>query len=160
MSYEKVLGEVLRDVRLHAGIPYENLAGIISETNLRDIEKGISVSKLSTLIALCKAFGITPSQVLLVVEARLSGQALEAAQAVNAKMFRKHLEQGVFDPIPPEEAARGVRGQRANFARSEALRMREAGISKAQIARELGVTVRTVERYCARPSTTDGTSGK
>lgn len=155
-----MLGEVLRDIRLRAGIPYESLAGIISERNLRAIEIGQSISKLTTLIDLCEAFGITPSQVLMVVEARLSGLAPEAGLAENAEMFRKHLEEGVFDPVPTEEAARGVRGQRANFARDEAIRMQAAGVPKAQIARELEVTVRTVERYCAEPAKGDETSAE
>lgn len=160
MSYEKVLGEVLRDVRLRAGIPYEGLAGIISETNLRAIETGQSVSKLSTLIALSEAFGLSPSQVLLAVEARLAGQTPEARLAANAKMFRKRLAEGVFDPLSRTEAARGVRGQRANFVREESIRLQALGLSNAQIARRLDVTVRTVQRYCAKPAERDESSSK
>lgn len=155
MSYEKVLGEVLRDVRLRQGISHEDLMGIINSSHLREVEKGLSVIKLDTLGALCEMLGVTPSQVLLVVEARLAEQPLEARLATYTKMFRKQMAAGIFEPIPEAEAGRGVRGLKANFARNEAIRMRAAGIPKAQIARALGVTVRTVERYYANPTQND-----
>lgn len=160
MSYEKVLGEVLRDVRLRAGIPHEDLAGIINASHLREIEKGLSVLKLDTLGALCEMLGITPSQLFLVVEARLAGQTVEVRLATNAKMFRKHLAAGLFEPMPRAEAARGVRGQRANFVRDEAIRLQALGLSNAKIAKKLGVTIRTVQRYCAKPAESDEASSE
>lgn len=160
MSYEKVLGEVLRDVRLQQGIPHEDLAGIINSSHLREVEKGLSVIKLDTLGALCEMLGVTPSQVLLAVEARLAGQPLKLLLATHAKMFRKHLAAGIFEPIPEAEASRGVRGLRANFVRDQALRLQELGLSNAQIAKELDVTIRTVQRYCAKPSVSDETQSE
>lgn len=160
MSYEKVLGEVLRDVRLRQEISHEDLMGVINSSHLREVEKGLSVIKLDTLGALCAMLGVTPSQLLLAVEARLAGQPLKLRLATHAKMFRKHLAAGIFEPIPEVEASRGVRGLRANFVRDEALRLQELGLSNAQIAKELDVTIRTVQRYCAKPSVSDETQSE
>jgi len=155
MSYEKVLGEVLRDVRLRQGIPHEDLAGIINSSHLREVEKGMSIIKLNTLGALCEILGVTPSQLLLAVEARLAGQPLEACLATHAKVFRKHVVAGIFEPFSESEASRGVRGLRSNFVRDEVLRLQQLGLSNAQIAKELDVTIRTVQRYCAKPTGKD-----
>lgn len=147
MSFQKVLGEVLRDVRLRNGIPHEDLAGVINASHLRQIEKGLAVIRLDTLVKLCEALGITPSLLLLAVEARLSLMTVEAYLASNTKRLRKHLSAGLFEPIPILEATRGIRGQRANFVRNEALRLQNLGLTNAEIAKKLGVTIRTVQRY-------------
>ncbi|MHA5498465.1 helix-turn-helix domain-containing protein [Pseudomonas aeruginosa] len=147
MSYEKVLGEVLRDIRLRAGIPYEGLAGIISERNLRAIEIGHSISKLTTLIDLCEAFGITPSQVLMAVEARQSGRGVEEQIAVSNKRLMELLHAGRLEPVAADDAVRGVRGQKADATRSAVIALQAEGLSKDEIARKLGVVLRTVQRY-------------
>ena len=152
MSYEKVLGEVLQDVRLHSGIPHEDLVGVINASHLRVVEKGLAALKINTLGALCEVLGVTPSQILLAVEARLSGQSVEARLAANTKIFRKLLAAGIFEPIPKVEAVRGVRGRRANLVRDEAIRLQALGLTNAEIAKQLDVTIRTVQRYCAMPA--------
>lgn len=101
--------------------------------------------------------GVTPCQVLLAVEARLAGQPLEVRLANHAKLFRKHVAAGIYEPTPEAETSRGIRGLRANYVRDEDLRLQALGLSNAQIAKELDVTIRTVQRYCAKPSVSDET---
>jgi transcriptional regulator with XRE-family HTH domain len=149
MSFQKVLGEVLRNVRLRNDISHEDLAGVINASHLRKVEKGLAMIKLDSLATLCKALGLNPSQVLLVVEARLSGHSVEAYLAVNTHQLRKQLSAGMFNLIPSLTASQGIRGQKAMFVRSEVPRLQAAGLTNAEVAKKLCVSVRTVQRYSA-----------
>lgn len=152
MSYEKVLGAVVRDIRLRAGLTHDACGEVINATHLRQIEKGLASVRIDTLVALCKALGVSPSQLLLVVEARSAGEEVEGQLAVNNRQIRMLLEAGRFEPVPQEDAVRGIRGLKADATRNETHRLQAEGLSKTEIARQLGVTVRTVERYWVTPT--------
>lgn len=147
MSYEKVLGEAVRDVRLRAGLTHDACAEVINASHLRQIEKGQAVIRIDTLVALCGVLGMSPSQLLLVVEARSAGHEVEGHLVASNKHFRALLDAGRFEPFTQEDAARGIRGQKADATREKIRRLQTEGFSKAEIARKLSVTVRTVERY-------------
>lgn len=151
MSYEKVLGEVVRDIRLRAGLTHEACADVINATHLRQIEKGLAAVRIDTLVALCGVLGVSPGQLLLVADARSAGEGVEEHLGANNKQIRLLLEAGRFDPVSPEDAARGIRGLKADATRNETFRLQAEGFSKTEIARQLGVTVRTVERYWTKP---------
>jgi DNA-binding NarL/FixJ family response regulator len=93
-------------------------------------------------VAICDVLGVSMSQILLVAEARHSGLAVEWLFAFSNKQFRTLL-------------ASGLRGQRADATRDETVRLQANGLSKADIATRLGVTVRTVERYWVKPAERD-----
>ncbi|MCY1305451.1 hypothetical protein D9M70_552580 [compost metagenome] len=97
--------------------------------------------------------GVSPSQLLLVAEARSVGQEVEEHLGANNKQIRLLLEAGRFEPVTSKDAARGIRGQKADATRDETRRLQAEGLSKADIARQLGVTVRTVERYWVKAVT-------
>ncbi|WP_350446513.1 transcriptional regulator [Pseudomonas solani] len=147
MSYEKVLGEVVRDVRLRAGLTHDACAEVINASHLRQVEKGLAAVRIDTLVALCGVLGVSPSQLLLVVEARSASLDVERHLSASNKHLRALLDAGRFEPFTQEDAARGVRGQKADATRDETRRLQAEGLSKAEIARQLSVTVRTVERY-------------
>lgn len=150
MGYEQVLGEVIRDVRLQAGLTHDACPEVISEVHLRRLEKGLKVIKIDTLMALCGVFGVTPSQLFLVVEARLANQDVEEHLAASTAQFRSLIDAGRFERVAPEEAARGIRGRKADETRDETRRLQAAGLAKPEIARRLGVTIRTINRYWAK----------
>lgn len=151
MSFEKSLGEVLRDTRIRSGLSHYAFAEVISASHLRQVEKGLVTVKIGTLVALCDAMGLLASQILLVAEARHAGLAIEGLLVASGKQCRALLAEGFFEPLSSKEAARGLRGQKADATREETARLQMEGLSKAEIARRLGVTVRTVERYWVRP---------
>lgn len=155
MSYKKVLGGVIRDIRLRSGLTHDACAEVINATYLRQIEKGFSVIKIDTLIALCDVLDVSPSQVLLIVEARRAGKGVEEHLAASSKRLLTLLDAGRFEPFGQEDVARGIRGQKADATRDETRRLQADGLSKAEIARKLGVTVRTVERYWIKPAESD-----
>ncbi|WP_447591055.1 helix-turn-helix domain-containing protein [Aquipseudomonas campi] len=155
MSYEKVLGEVVRDIRLRVGLTHDACAEVINASHLRQIEKGLAAVRIDTLVALCGVLGVSPSQLLLVVEARSAGLDVEGHLSASSKHLRALLDAGRFEPFTQEDAARGVRGQKADATRDETRRLQAEGLSKAEIARQLSVTVRTVERYWFKPADCD-----
>lgn len=150
MKYEKVLGEVLRDVRLRAGLTHVACSGAINASHLRQVEKGLKVVRIDTLAALCGVLGVAPSHVLLVVEARCAGLSVKKHLSKSSEMLIATLDEGRFEPVGQEAAARGIRGQKANAIRDGVNRLSAEGLHNAEIATELGVTVRTVERYAAK----------
>lgn len=119
----------------------------------RTLTKGLAAIRIDTLVALCGVLGVSPSQLLLVAEARSAGQEVGEHLGANNKQIRMLLEAGRFEPVTSKDAARGIRGQKADATRDETRRLQAEGLSKADIARQLGVTVRTVERYWVKPVT-------
>ncbi|WP_036993691.1 helix-turn-helix domain-containing protein [Metapseudomonas furukawaii] len=147
MGYEKALGEVIRDLRLQAGLTHDACAEVITRSHLRQVEKGLSVLKIDMLMALCSLLGVTPSQLLLVVEARLANHSVEEHLTESIKRLHSLIDAGRFDRVAPEDAARGIRGRKADETRDETRRLQAEGFKKPEIARRLGVTVRTIDRY-------------
>lgn len=151
MSFEKALGEVLRDVRIRSGLTHEALTETISASHLRQVEKGSAVLKIDTLVAICNELGVSTSQILLVAEARQAGVAVEGFLSASNKKMRALLASGRFDLLSKQDATRGLRGQRADVLRAETARLQAQGLSTAEVARKLDVDVRTVRRYWVKP---------
>lgn len=147
MSYEKMLGEVLRAVRLQAGLTRGACGEALSIPNLRKVENGQAVIKIGTLVALCEVLGVAPSHVLLVVDARRAGLDIEDQILASNKRLRALLSAGRFEPVFQEDAVRGIRGRKADTTRDGVCRLQAEGLHKEEIARRLGVTLRTVQRY-------------
>ena len=150
MGFEKVLGQVLRDVRLQAGLTRTECGEILHISNLSKVENGQTLLRIDTLAALCGALGVALSDVLLVVEARISGLSVEEQVAVSNERIRALLEAGRLEPVAGKYVSRGVRGQRADKTRESVARLQREGFGKAEIARKLGVGRRTVYRYWSK----------
>ncbi|WP_160015454.1 helix-turn-helix domain-containing protein [Pseudomonas sp. 8BK] len=151
MNFEKVLGEVVRDVRIRTGLPHEAFAETISASHLRQVEKGLTVLRIDTLVALCNELGVSTSQILLVAEARQAGVEVEGLLSTNNKKMRALLASGRFDLLSKQDAKRGLRGQRADTLRTETARLQAQGLSRAEVAKKLDVDVRTIRRYWVKP---------
>ena len=147
MRYEAMLGRVLRDVRLHAGLALTDCVSVLTAANLSQVENGLAVIKMETLVGLCEVLGVAPSDVLLIVEARLSGQSIEEQIAVSSARLGKLLATGNLALDTPVDAVRTIARQRRNNVRAEVMRMQREGLHKQEVARRLGVTVRTVQRH-------------
>ncbi|MEW9046723.1 MAG: helix-turn-helix domain-containing protein [Stutzerimonas stutzeri] len=147
MGFEKVLGQVLRDVRLQAGLSRTECAERIHKANLSRIENGQTLPRIDTLAALCELMGLALADLLLIVEARQSGHSLEEQIALSNKRLGVLLSAGRLEPVAPDDAARGVRGQKADSTRAAVIALQAEGLSKEEIARKLGAGLRTVHRY-------------
>jgi len=147
MRFERALGRVLRDIRLQAGLTRAECNEALSIAKLSQVENGQAVIKIETLVGLCGLLGVAPSDVFLAVEAYCSGRSIEEQLVVSNKRIKALLSAGRFDPVTQDDARRGIRGQRADVTRDSVDRMQAEGMSKDEVARKLGVTLRTVQRY-------------
>ena len=147
MRFEAVLGQVLRDVRLQAGLALTDCVAVLSVANLSQVENGLTVIKIETLVGLCEVLGVAPSDVFLIVEARLSGLSVEEQIAVSSARLGTLLANGSLSLVAPVGAVRTIARQRKDSVRAEVMRMQREGLHKQEVARRLGVTVRTVQRH-------------
>ncbi|MNG19458.1 hypothetical protein D3C84_1036180 [compost metagenome] len=84
------------------------------------------------------------------MEARLANRGVEEHLAASTKQLRSLIDAGRFEQVAWEDAVRGIRGRKADETRDETRRLQADGLTKAEIARRLGVTVRTIRRYWAK----------
>lgn len=147
MGFERVLGQVLRDVRLQAGLSRTECAERIHKANLSKIENGQTLPRIDTLAALCELMGLALADLFLIVEARQSGRSLEEQIALSNRRLGALLSAGRLEPVAADDAVRGVRGQKADATRFAVITLQAEGLSKEEIARKLGAGLRTVQRY-------------
>lgn len=147
MLYEKVLGRVLRDIRLQAGIARSECVEVLTIANLSQVENGLAAIRVDTLVGLCEVLGVALADVLLVVEARLSGLRVEEQIAVSSERIGALLEAGRLDPVVGDDVKRGVRGQKADNTCDSVRRLQREGLTKEEVIRKLGVGRSTVYRY-------------
>lgn len=150
MRHEKVLGRVLRDIRLQAGLSLSDCSDALSVANLSQVENGLVAIRIDTLVRLCEVLGVALGDVALVVEARLSGLDVDEQVAVTSERIGALLEAGRLDPVTDEDVSRGVNGQRADSTRESVVRLQREGLGKEEIARKLGIGRSTVYRYWSR----------
>lgn len=144
MRYEAVLGQVLRDVRLQAGLALTDCVAVLTAANLSQIENGLAVIQIESLVGLCEVLGVAPSDVFLLVEARRSGLSVEDQIAVSTARLGALLGTSSLAQV---DAVRTIARQRRDNVRAEVMRMQREGLHKQEVARRLGVTVRTVQRH-------------
>jgi len=150
MRQEKVLGRVLRDIRLQAGLSLSDCSDALSVANLSQVENGLVAIRIDTLVRLCEVLGVALADVVLVAEARLSGLDVDEQVAVTSERIGALLEAGRLDPVAEEDVSRGVKGHRADSTRESVVRLQREGLGKEEIARKLGVGRSTVYRYWSR----------
>lgn len=147
MRFEKALGRVLRDIRLQAGLTRAECNEALSIAKLSHVENGQSVIRIETLVGLCEVLGVALSDVFLAVEAYCSDRSIEEQLVVSNKRIKALLSAGRLDRVTLDDARRGIRGRKAEATRDSVQRMQAESLSKDEIARKLGVTLRTVQRY-------------
>lgn len=103
MMFEKVLGQVLRDIRLQAGLTRIECGEILHIANLSKVENGQTLLRIDTLVALCEVLGVALSDVLLVVEARSSGRSVEEQLGLSNKRIRALLSAGRFEQVAADD---------------------------------------------------------
>lgn len=133
-------------------LPYEDLSDVTVRRTISSLEQAqvnISVGKLDdlasalnfdfvALIALCVALreGAEPQKILQ----RASDTLIAFSTQDQMAQLRAQLSDG---KIVPRKAAKPTNG--ANFA--SVTKLRERGLSQAEISRELGLSKSTVNRY-------------
>jgi len=143
MTYEKVLGGVIRELRLNARMTRDACGEAVTPAHLAKIELGNSPVQLKTLRAICELLKVSPAQLLLLVESRLSGCPVRELGMDNIRA----IEVIPLNELSPNAISGGIRGLKAGEKRERIGALRAQGMKKTQIARKLGIAVRTVDRY-------------
>lgn len=90
---------------------------------------------------------IPPSLVLITVEARMAALKLEAYQASQERLVNEFLRAGKLRSESGNGGTQGVRGKRAEDNRRLVQSLQSEGLTKAAIARKLGIGATTVDRH-------------
>lgn len=147
MDYLEALGQVLREVRVAAGLSREGCAQVLNRDHLAKVEQGHQAISVLKFNSLCQHLGISQSLVLMVVEARLIGIDLRAYRCQQENDFNQLVEDGVLATAIKYGAVRGVRGKRADDNRLAIQALQADGLAKMHIVRRLGLSRATVDRY-------------
>lgn len=149
MDYLEALGQVLREVRVAAGLSREGCAHVLNRDHLAKVEQGRQALSILKFSSLCGFFGISQSVVLTAVEARLVGTGLKEYRYQQEHEFNRLVENGTLSSDIKHGAIRGVRGKRAEENRLAILTLQSEGYSKMEVVRKLGLSRSTVDRYWA-----------
>ncbi|WP_040267302.1 helix-turn-helix domain-containing protein [Pseudomonas rhodesiae] len=147
MAYLGALGQVIREVRVAAGLSREGCAHVLNRDHLAKVEQGRQAISVPKLNSLCKCLGISQSLLLMAVEARLAGIDLKAYRHQQEHELAQLIEAGLLRNVANHRAIRGVRGKRADDNRSAIQALQVAGLAKTEVVRKLGVSRSTVDRY-------------
>lgn len=146
-AYYVALGKVLRDARLRAGLSGDAFAGVVTRANLQRIESGSVQIRFGTLVQLCRALNLDPAHVVLAVESRLSETPIEQYSIRSFAKLSVVLRLGALEPMGATDVTKGIKGQRSDQLRQAVQNAKASGLSNKEIARNLNVSIRTVERY-------------
>jgi transcriptional regulator with XRE-family HTH domain len=147
MDYLEALGQILREVRVAAGLSREGCAQVLNRDHLAKVEQGRQAISVLKFNSLCEYLGISQSLVLTAVEARLVGMELRAYRGQQEADFIRLVEDGVLSDVAKPGAIRGVRGKRADDNRLAIQALQAEGLPKMEIVRRLGLSRATVDRY-------------
>lgn len=147
MGFQPTLGQVLRELRVEAGLTREACAEVLSRPHLAKVEQGQQAITAIKLYSLCELIGVPSSQVLLAVEARLRGLDLDAYKASWDTQAESLIELGRLGRALQNSAVRGVRGKRADETMEAVRKLQAEGHPKMVVVRQLGVSRSTVDKY-------------
>lgn len=147
MGFQPTLGQVLRELRVEAGLTREACAEVLSRPHLAKVEQGQQAITAIKLHSLCELLGVPTSQVLLAVEARQRGIDLSAYKDSWDVQVESLIELGRLGGALQTSAVRGVRGKRADETMGAVRKLQAEGLAKMVVVRKLGVSRSTVDKY-------------
>lgn len=147
MEHREALGQVLREIRVASGLNREDCASAVSRDYLASVERGTQSISVEKFRSLCGCFGIKPSLVILAAEARSVGVNLQDYQAGLDHSFKEYVSAGILRSESDFSANKGVRGKRTEANRNAIRSLQSQGLTKAEVARKLGIGKTTVDRH-------------
>lgn len=147
MDYLQALGQILRELRVSAGLTRDACGEVISPDHLAKVEQGRQALTLPKFNALCGLLLVSPSQVLFTLEARLASASMDEYQQQWQLLLRAALTDGRLNSDVQKAAARGVRGKRADETGAAVRELQAQGMRKMEVVRQLKIGRSTVDRY-------------
>jgi transcriptional regulator with XRE-family HTH domain len=152
MEYLETLGQVLREIRVAAGLSREDCSQVLNRDHLAKVEQGRQAITVLKLKGLCECLGVPQSLVLVVVESRLAEVELLSYRKSQDEEFNRHLTEGKLSNDVNLAARQGVRGKRAQDNSKAVQALQVQGYTKAEIIRELSLSRSTIDRYWLKSS--------
>lgn len=146
-EYLEALGQVLREIRVAAGLSRKGCSHVMNRDHLSKFEQGQQPISVLKLRALCEHIGVSQSLVLTAVEARMAGLELGAYRHRQEDELNRQIQNGALSAELNISAIRGVRGKRAEDNRVAIRTLQSEGLAKMEIVRKLGLSRATVDRY-------------
>ena len=143
-------GQVLREVRVAAGLSQETCAQVLNRDHLAKIEQGRQAISVLKFNSLCEYLGVSQNLVLTAVEARLDSIDLKTFRCKQEDDFNRLVDDGVLRSDINPETIRGVRKQ-VEDNRLAIQSLRAEGLAKMDFVRKLGISRATVDRYWHKP---------
>lgn len=153
MDYQQSLGQLLKELRVSAGVTREACSGVLNRDHLAKVEQGKQGITIGKLQALCALLGVSPSLVFFTLEARLAGISLQSHSLVWEEQLSTLISAGMLSSTVQNDASRGVRGKRAAQTCLAVRQLQADGLEKMEIVRRLGIARSTVDRYWVKENT-------
>lgn len=141
------LGQLLKELRVSAGLTREACSGVLNRDHLAKVEQGKQGLTLGKLLALCELLQISPSIVLFALETRRADATLAEQKQTWDESLDDLIKAGRLSNDVQRGASRGVRGKRADETSGAVRQLQASGLGKMEIVRRLGVARSTVDRY-------------
>ncbi|KWS23301.1 MULTISPECIES: helix-turn-helix domain-containing protein [Pseudomonas syringae group] len=151
MEYLEAVGYVLREIRVDAGLRREDCLRAMSREYLASVERGRQAISIAKLRSLCECLGVAPSLVLFAAEAHLASLELGEYQASQERQIQEYVATRKLSNEAGASARQGVRGRQAEKNRKAVQYLRSEGLTKAEVARKLGIGKTTVDRHWHTP---------
>lgn len=143
------LGSVLRDLRFKCGLAGDDLVRVVTRANLHHIESGTAQITLNALRGLCSVYGVSASHVIAVAESRFKKGLLREDVTKTYDELKASVAAGRFDPMGEDEVEQGLKALRKAQLQAHVKELASQGHPNGEIAKRLGVSVRTVQRHLA-----------
>ncbi|ANY86214.1 helix-turn-helix protein [Pseudomonas putida] len=148
MSIPKGFASALRLVRVSRQLNQKDLGGQIASSHISQLEAGKTSPTLKLSVELAGALGVEPVALLAIALAAERGVTPNQLLALATADLEK-LQ--LLDAVPPAEPgaidAPHPTTARANKANAEVQRLKAQGMSRLEVAQELGLSKTTVQRY-------------
>lgn len=147
MEYLETLGQVLREIRVAAGLSREDCSQVLNRDHLAKVEQGRQAISVVKLKGLCDFLAVSHSLVLVVVESRLAEVDLKTYRISQNEEFNRHLANAMLSDEVNFGARQGVRGKRAQDNRKAVEKLQAQSFTKMEVVRKLSLSRSTVDRY-------------
>lgn len=141
------LGRVLQLLRVRRGLTADQLIHVVTPANLSKIEAGQVQPGLAILMSLCDVYEVTLSVVLMVVQARLAGLPIREYAVQTFAQLDELVSIGLLTNTAEQWDDLPIKKRRTDELKTHVKELAAEGQSNTEIARRLGVSLRTVQRH-------------
>jgi transcriptional regulator with XRE-family HTH domain len=165
MQLKTALAGVLRALRLHRRLRYENLSDASAKSKISALERGETSITLEKFESLAESLQIDPVALMVLCMSARHGVPGSSLLDSAKKHIREFEAEGGLEVLAEQfvgkELVQRGRGKPTDPDKLEAVHeLRDKGMTQAEIARELGFSATVVNRMWKRLLDQDSQNGK